>query len=111
VRDQLVPFQAQISGTVWAQTDTTRLHVALPCLAFGTPVIIPSEAKNRIFQPDRLSLLDALGFEYGKPNLIDVSNYARRYTSFLEQNLKITTDSLQNAEDPDPFAWSQRSPQ
>jgi hypothetical protein len=29
VRDQLVPFQAPISGTVWAQTDTNTLHRSL----------------------------------------------------------------------------------
>lgn len=81
---------------------TSRLHVVLPCLAFGTPVMIPSDARKKIFQPDRLSLLDALGFEYGKPNVIDVTKYSRRYIAFLERNLKTTVQLSRNSADPAP---------
>ncbi len=90
---------------------TTRLHVVLPCLAFGTPVMFPSAARNKIFQRDRLSLLDDLGFEYDKPNVIDVSEHARRYLAFLEHNLKIPLTLSHHPEVPDPFSWSMRSPQ
>ncbi len=90
---------------------TTRLHVVLPCLAFGTPVMFPAAARNKIFQRDRLSLLDALGFEYDKPNVIDVGAHARRYIAFLERNLKTSIVPLHHPEDPDPFSWSVRSPQ
>lgn len=90
---------------------TTRLHVVLPCLAFGTPVMFPAAARNKIFQCDRLSLLDVLGFEYDKPNVIDVSEHARRYMAFLERNLKIPLTLSHHPEVPDPFSWSLRSPQ
>ncbi|MEP6670854.1 MAG: polysaccharide pyruvyl transferase family protein [Chthoniobacter sp.] len=69
---------------------TSRLHVALPCLAFGTPVIIVDPMKwgdrerNR-----RFSILDAMGARYGTPHVQDVSAWRRRYVDFLERNLAI----------------------
>ncbi|HSI12110.1 MAG TPA: polysaccharide pyruvyl transferase family protein [Chthoniobacter sp.] len=69
---------------------TSRLHVALPCLAFGTPVIIKDpmqwgdKERNR-----RFSILDSIGVRYGTPHVQDVSGWRERYIHFLERNLGI----------------------
>jgi len=69
---------------------TSRLHVALPCLAFGTPVIIHDpmrwgdKERNR-----RFSLLDAVGVRYDTPYVQDVSAWRDRYIHFLERNLRM----------------------
>jgi len=69
---------------------TSRLHVALPCLAFGTPVVIKdpmqwgNQERNR-----RFSILDSVGVRYETPHLQDVSAWRERYLRFLERNLGI----------------------
>lgn len=78
---------------------TSRLHVALPCLAMGTPVVLSAEDRRRVEQPARLSLLDDLGFRYGEPNVIDVGPIARRYRRFLTDALAV---ELQDADEPLP---------
>lgn len=69
---------------------TRRLHVALPCLAFGTPVVIHDpgdvmEAKRRF------SLLRALGVPYGEVITMDVTPMAERYRAFLARHAKLAT--------------------
>ena len=66
---------------------TSRLHVALPCLAFGTPVVVPRHVRGAVFQPARLSLLDALGFAFDRPCTLDVEPWATRYVAFLSTHL------------------------
>lgn len=58
---------------------TSRLHVALPCLAFGTPVVFGSDNPN----DNRFSLLRDIGFRDGEPVTLDVSGMAGRYIAFL----------------------------
>lgn len=64
---------------------TNRLHVALPCLAFGTPVVFNHDNTK----DNRLSLLQYLGFVQGEPVTMEVSEIANRYRAFLETNLEI----------------------
>lgn len=64
---------------------TTRLHVALPCLASGTPVQMPADTLKRVHEPGRLSLLDTIGFEYGKPQVIDITIFRERFLGFMAQ--------------------------
>jgi len=69
---------------------TSRMHVALPCLAFGTPVVmIDPLSVNDAVSTRRLSLLDAVGMKYGTPCTLDVSPWRERYIRFLERNLGI----------------------
>jgi hypothetical protein len=56
---------------------TSRLHVALPCLAFGTPVYIDP----RPFQQDRYSILDWLDV---KPRKIEVKNIEEKKRNYRE---------------------------
>ena len=63
---------------------TTRLHIALPCLAFGTPVIFPLQKLTNISAKERFTLLNALPFCYDEAVEADVSDIARRYVQFLE---------------------------
>lgn len=65
---------------------TKRLHVAMPCLAMGTPVIIPWSVFPKLWQPERLTILDELGFEYDKVMTLDVRWAAERYKNFLHKN-------------------------
>jgi hypothetical protein len=69
---------------------TSRLHVALPCLAFGTPVSI-ARPDPRVF-PERFSLLEEMGVPYGRLTLRDVTREATRYRSFLERHLGVTIE-------------------
>jgi len=66
---------------------TSRLHVALPCLAFGTPVVLRRKVRDSAFQPQRFSLLDELGFEFDRPCVLNVSAAAARFTGFLAKHL------------------------
>lgn len=66
---------------------TTRLHVVLPCLAFGTPVcIIPNNDKRRF------SILDYLGVKYNELFQMDVTKLAKIYKSFIDTELGIVTN-------------------
>jgi hypothetical protein len=69
---------------------TSRLHVALPCLAFGTPVWITQPTAWSI--PERYSLLDCLGVPYARLVGLDVSQHATRYRDFLAQALRTTLE-------------------
>jgi Polysaccharide pyruvyl transferase len=66
---------------------TSRLHVALPCLAFGTPVVFPSAAFEAAGEKQRLSLLFDLPFAFDEPVTADVGPQAERFTSFLTRAL------------------------
>ncbi len=71
---------------------TCRLHAALPCLAFGTPVVFNYPNAERIRDPlveARMSLLRHLGLEEGLARQIEVQHLAQRYVSFLERSLDV----------------------
>lgn len=67
---------------------TPKLHIALPCLAIGTPVKFEKNWLNKVSEPQRLTLLDAIGFQYGENQVIDVSGWADRYRTFVEDALE-----------------------
>jgi hypothetical protein len=71
---------------------TNRLHIALPCLAFGTPVVFPSSELKNAMWPGRLTLLEAIGFPFDEAVEMDVSAHRDRYIGFLEKHadLKLT---------------------
>jgi hypothetical protein len=72
---------------------TSRLHVALPCIAFGTPVVFYSPNPREICDPlaaERISLLRFLGVQDGVPARISSANLAARYLAFLERHLGIS---------------------
>ena len=72
---------------------TSRLHVALPCIAFGTPVVFqrpgPTDAGEPLFL-NRVSLLYSLGVVDGVPAEIDVQSIASSYRAFLSRRLGTT---------------------
>lgn len=69
---------------------TSRLHIALPCLAFGTPVVFTVLSARAAAQRERLSLLHELRFTFGKPCVIDAREMASRYISFVSRNMNQT---------------------
>lgn len=75
---------------------TTRMHVALPCLALGTPV--------RYVGPrdDRTSILDTVGVPQGRECLVDVDYWRELYVDFLERNLGIKTTDFPYSETKPP---------
>lgn len=66
-----------------AEVHTSRLHVALPCLALGTPVALHPAR----FQRERYSLFEQLGLEYGKLQQLDISPLRDGFIAFLRQHL------------------------
>jgi hypothetical protein len=66
---------------------TKRLHVILPCLAFGTPVLFPSRALSGSSHKARFTLLWELGFQLDREVVLDVSHVADRYKTFLMERL------------------------
>jgi hypothetical protein len=68
---------------------TSRLHVLLPCLAFGTPVVL--HGRPPFENPDfdrRFSLVhDVLRVPAGVPHQVDVGFLARRYEAHLDEIL------------------------
>ena len=66
---------------------TRRLHVVLPCLAFGTPVVFPSNEFRDLFDKSRLGLLHDIGFLYGEAVEMDVTPLADRFVRFVENAL------------------------
>lgn len=62
---------------------TTRIHVALPCAAFGTPV--------RYLGPKdgRTSILDVVGIKHGEASTADTSEFRERYRDFLGRHLGV----------------------
>ena len=69
---------------------TTRLHVALPCLAFGTPVWIARPGARGF--PERFSLLEEMGIPFGEPVVRDIAPQRERYLHFLEKHLGQTIE-------------------
>lgn len=72
---------------------TTRLHVALPCIAFGTPVWIAQPRSSGVFQ--RFSLLDEMGVSYEKLFVMDCRQQAERYCRFLSSALRCSVEPHQ----------------
>lgn len=71
---------------------TSRLHVALPCIAFGTPVVFYCPDPARINDPHvnrRVSLLRALEVEDGVVTEVSAEGLAGRYRSFLGRHLGV----------------------
>ena len=66
---------------------SSRIHVILPCLAFGTPVVFPSRGFVSLFDKTRLSLLHDIGFRYDQPFRMDVGSFASHFRSFLSSFL------------------------
>lgn len=64
---------------------TRRLHVALPCLAMGTPVQMPEDTLRHVPEPERLGILHELGFQFGKPQLLDLRPAAERFSQFVRK--------------------------
>jgi hypothetical protein len=77
---------------------TSRLHVALPCLAFGTPVIVRDPIGSDGMTIRRFSLLDAIGLRYGVPQVIDVSRWADGFKAFLRRHLSAEGEELAGKE-------------
>ena len=71
---------------------TKRLHVALPCLAMGTPVYIEGGTEDEVMSPQRFSLLHHLGFKFNEPVTMDVSGIASGYINFLSSNLGVKVE-------------------
>lgn len=74
---------------------TSRLHVALPCLAFGTPIIFSCPDPALINDPlvyRRISLLRSLGVDDGIVAEVNVEVIANRYRKFLERHLGIKVE-------------------
>lgn len=74
---------------------TKRLHVILPCLAMGTPVYTPDSIIGEVLSPERLTLLDHLGYRFNEVMEIDVSELAASYVKFLEENLKTKINPIE----------------
>lgn len=78
---------------------TSRLHVTLPCLAFGTPVIYAGISRRL---DDRITALDGMGVKIlnqrvlrfipslalRKPTKVDVSEFKKRYIEFLQRSIR-----------------------
>jgi hypothetical protein len=62
---------------------SSRIHVILPCLAFGTPVAFPTRSFKGLFDKSRLGILHDIGFVYDRPVQLDVSQVAARFKAFL----------------------------
>jgi len=65
------------------QVTTNRLHVSVPCLAYGTPVKFIRVA----WRHERLTLLDHLGIKDGQATVTNIATPALRYVAFLKQHL------------------------
>jgi len=69
---------------------TSRLHVALPCLAFGTPVWIARPGARGF--PERFSLLEEMGIPFEELVVRDIAPQRKRYIRFLEEHLGQTIE-------------------
>jgi hypothetical protein len=85
---------------------TSRLHVVLPCLAFGTPGVFPREEYEKVRGKGRLTLLEHLGFEYDVPVQIDVSAWADRYCRFLSEGLQAPLQPATQPRMPIPLPYA-----
>jgi hypothetical protein len=71
---------------------TSRLHAALPCLAFGTPIVFSCPDAVTIRDPligNRVSLLRFLGVEDKKVVTTDPGAIAASYRAFLSRYLAV----------------------
>jgi len=82
---------------------TKRLHVILPCLAFGTPVILPSNEWVTVCDKRRMSLLHALGFELDREMVMDVSDLASTYVRFVERTIGRSMQPTDDSSMPVPL--------
>ncbi len=64
-----------------AEVYTNRLHIALPCLAFGTPVFIDPAMKDNA----RFSILHAMGVPFGEMITMDITDCKDRFKDFLRK--------------------------
>jgi hypothetical protein len=91
-RDATVPEQWALATDLLqcyrtaSEVHTSRLHVALPCLAFGTPVWI-ADPKRGAWHPHRFSLLEELRIPFEKLVTARTDELAKRYESFLADSL------------------------
>lgn len=69
---------------------TSRLHVALPCLAFGTPVWIARPGARGF--PERFSLVQEMGIPFEELVVREVAPQRERYIRFLQEHLGQTID-------------------
>jgi hypothetical protein len=88
---------------------TSRLHVALPCLAFGTPVWIADPLRSA-WHPHRFSLLEELGVPCDRLVTADVGEMARRYLAFLAGQVDYPIEPAEAKmpllpPDPGPPGW------
>jgi len=81
---------------------TRRLHVVLPCLAFGTPVMFPANEFRDLFDKSRLGLLHDIGFVYGEAVEMDVTPFADRFIRFLESALNTPIRPVEHPSMPIP---------
>lgn len=69
---------------------TCRLHVIIPCLAFGTPVKFENPSFQHLQNAERFTILDEIGFKFGEWNEIDLTPFADRFKGFLYSKLGIS---------------------
>jgi hypothetical protein len=68
---------------------TTRLHVAFPCLAFGTPVYLANP--RNAWAPGRFTVFEQLNLPYNELVTADVSDWADRFLNFLRTHAQPLT--------------------
>lgn len=76
--------QYRISKVVY----TTRVHVALPCVALGTPVVYLGPTDE-----GRTTILGEIGIVPGRISCPDVSKWRERYKNFLYKYTQIRYNS------------------
>ncbi|MDB4445962.1 polysaccharide pyruvyl transferase family protein [bacterium] len=69
---------------------TTRLHVAFPCLAFGTPVYLANP--QNAWAPGRFTVFEKLNLPYNELVTADVSDWGNRFVDFLRSHAKPSVD-------------------
>lgn len=70
---------------------TSRLHVAIPCIAFGTPVCLhkPRQWFGLNSTCGRFSLFDSLGLPYRELVELDAASLKERYLRFIRSSLGV----------------------
>lgn len=83
-REQVLLAEKYLDAYRVAQSVITcRLHVAIPCLAFGTPVTITAP-RNDI---ERFTILEDFGVKLNQETIIDMAPFRRRFLRFLETHI------------------------
>ena len=72
---------------------TTRLHVAFPCLAFGTPVYLAN--RKNAWSPGRFTVFEKLNLPYDELVTADVSGWANRFLDFLRTHANPSVDQYE----------------